>query len=214
MDFFRWASRHYIFIGLVSLLILSPFLLPSEWIDGAREFIGKAGLLQGLFILGVILFFSTVIAPLNTISLVPFASVIFGWQLTSLVCIAAWTIGAVVAFLLSRRFGKRALSFLRILQETEKYSNRVPQELSFLSLIFLRMLIPVDILSYAIGLFTNISLFRYTLATAIGVTPFSIIWSYGGEAALSKQYLALFSAGAVAVLVILIGRHFYKINKN
>ncbi len=214
MDFFRWFARHYIFVGLVFLLILIPFIFPSEWIVATREFIEKAGFLQGLFFLGIVLFVSTVIAPLNTFSLVPFASMVFGWKITAFVCVIAWTLGAVVAFIFSRHYGKRALSFLKILQETEKYSNRVPEDLSFLSLIFLRMLIPVDILSYAIGLFTNISLFRYTLATAIGVTPFSIIWSYGGEAALSKQYLSLFSAGAVAVLVVLIGRHFYKINKN
>jgi len=37
----------------------------------------------------------------------------------------------------------------------------------------LRMVLPVDILSYALGLFSNISFIRYMLATIIGVTPFS-----------------------------------------
>ena len=109
MNLLRWITHHYIFIGLVLLLIVFPFALPPEWIDGARDFIARAGLLPGLFMLGVILFVSTVIAPLNTLSLVPFASLTFGWKLTSIVCITAWTLGAVVAFLLSRHFGKRAL---------------------------------------------------------------------------------------------------------
>jgi uncharacterized membrane protein YdjX (TVP38/TMEM64 family) len=214
MNILRWISRHYIFLGFVLLLVIAPIFFPNSWIEEMKTIIREVGYIPGLMILSFLLVLATVVAPINTLSLVPFASVTFGWPITTFVLIVSWTLGAVIAFLIARRFGKSALRNWRMFREAENYSSRVPHDLSFLSLIFLRMLIPVDLLSYAVGLFTNISLFRYTLATLIGVAPFSFVWSYGGEAVLSKEYLSLFAAGGVAALTILIARHFYKKGKN
>lgn len=214
MNVSNWISRHYVFIAFVLFLIVVPIFFPDSWIDLMKDTIKGVGYIPGLMIYGLLLIFSTVIAPLNTLSLVPFAAVTFGWQITMVVLIISWTIGAVIAFLIARIFGKRALHNWQIFRDAEKYSSSVPHDLSFLSLIFLRMLIPVDLLSYAVGLFTNISLFRYTVATLIGVIPFSFVWSYGGKVALSKEYLSLFATGGVAILFILIVRHFYKKGKN
>ncbi len=214
MSITEWISRHYVFLGFVLLLIVAPLFFPDSWIEETKVIIQGVGYIPGLIILSSLLILATVVAPLNTLSLVPFASVTFGWEITAFVLIISWTIGAVIAFLIARHLGKGALRNWQMFRDAENYSSQVPHDLSFLSLIFLRMLIPVDILSYAVGLFTNISLFRYTLATLIGVTPFSFVWSYGGEAALSKEYLSLFAAGGVAALSFLIARHFYKRRKN
>jgi len=40
--------------------------------------------------------------------------------------------------------------------------------------------IPVDILSYAVGLFTDIHAITYFWATLVGIVPFAFIFSYAG----------------------------------
>ena len=214
MNIIRWLSRHYFFVVFVLILLVIPVFLPDSWIESMKKTIEGVGFVPGILIFAFLLIFTTVIAPLNSLSLVPFAAVTFGWQLTMAVLIISWTIGAVISFLFARRYGKNALHNWRVFRDAEKYSSKIPHDLSFLSLVFLRMLIPVDLLSYAIGLFTNISLFNYTLATLIGITPFSFFWAYGSEAALSKEYISLFAAGGVAVVLILMASHFYKTTKN
>lgn len=49
----------------------------------------------------------------------------------------------------------------------------------FWLLVFLRMILPVDFLSYAIGLLSQINFWKFSLATFIGVIPFSFLFSYG-----------------------------------
>jgi len=59
--------------------------------------------------------------------------------------------------------------------------KKIPKENLFLGIIFLRMVIPVDILSYALGLFSKIKTRDYLLATIIGVSPFAFIFAYLGR---------------------------------
>ena len=64
------------------------------------------------------------------------------------------------------------------------------------------MIIPVDILSYALGFFSTVSLTEYTFATIIGVSYFSFVFSYLGAAAIEDNIL-LFVGVAVFSLCIL-----------
>ena len=79
--------------------------------------------------------------------------------------------------------------------------------------MLLRILIPVDILSYALGLISAMPLSHYILATAIGITPFSFIWSYAGEAAFSQEYTNLAAIAGVALLILVAAVYFFKRGK-
>ena len=63
------------------------------------------------------------------------------------------------------------------------------------------MVLPVDILSYALGLFTTIKTWKYILATFIGVIPFAFIFSYAGMVNIYYQI----GAFVLAALVLLLG---------
>jgi len=63
------------------------------------------------------------------------------------------------------------------------------------------MAIPVDVLSYTLGLFTSISFSRYLLATFIGVIPFAFFFAY---AAGFPTVLQVISA-ILAIEVLIIG---------
>ncbi|RMD59929.1 hypothetical protein D6833_10765, partial [Candidatus Parcubacteria bacterium] len=49
---------------------------------------------------------ATVVAPLTTVPLIPLAAALWGPIPTALLSIAAWWIGAIIAFWISRRFGE------------------------------------------------------------------------------------------------------------
>ena len=63
----------------------------------------------------------------------------------------------------------------------------------------MRMVIPVDVLSYAIGLFSTMSLKSYTLATVIGITPFAFIFAYTAKLPLWLQVCVLIFTGVVII---------------
>ena len=62
----------------------------------------------------------------------------------------------------------------------------------------LRAIIPVDILSYALGLFSKVDFKTYALATMIGIIPFTVILSYLGTVPLWYQV-----SGIVAIVLLI-----------
>lgn len=144
---------------------------------------------------------STVIAPVSTIALIPIATALWGGFVTALLNITAWTVGAIIAFLISRRYGKPLVEKYSNLEKIAQYEQILGTKYIFWNLVVLRMIIPVDILSYAIGLFTAVKLTTYASATLIGVTPFAFILSYLPTLPLAFQI----GAGALILFVIYFG---------
>ena len=126
--------------------------------------------------------------------LVPIASNIFGWIPTAFITIIAWTIGSAVAFWLARKYGVDIVKRLIPLKQIAKYENKIPEENIFWTVVFLRTTIPVDILSYALGLFSTIKFKPYILATIIGVSPFAFFFAYAGMLPFAYQVIALLIA--------------------
>lgn len=211
MEFLR---KHFVAIFFFLALFAVTIFLPDSFIEGSIEALKNQGVTGGLTIVGLILFMTTVVAPLNSMALIPIASAMYGWVPTALVAIISWGLAAVVAFLISRYLGRPALSALGFTASISKIEKRIPEHISFWSIVFLRIVLPVDVLSYALGIFSTISLSTYTIATFIGITPFAIIFSILGDAYYSKNYplfLSGFAAGAFLMMVVFF---FYKKTKN
>jgi len=161
-------------------------------------------LIQGNGVVGAILFIflmfsATVVAPVTVLPLVPFASVIFGPLETALYSIIGWWFGSIVAFLIARYGGKPLLERFVSFEEIEKYESKIPKGLTFGGLVLLRTIIPVDILSYVVGLLSTISLTSYALATIIGIAPFAFLLSYGGSSFFDANYIVFMAVIIVAV---------------
>lgn len=131
---------------------------------------------------------TTVFAPITVLPLIPAAALIFGAFLTSLLSIIGWTLGAMIAFLLARFLGRTVLQSIVSLEAVERLEKKIGRRTEFWYVVFLRVIVPVDILSYALGFLSNISFGSYVLATVIGITPFSFIFAYGGEALLKNFF--------------------------
>lgn len=65
---------------------------------------------------------------------------------------------------------------------------------------------PVDVLSYALGLFSNMSHSAFLLATLLGVTPFAFVFSYLGSLPPGFQLILLIEI----ILLLIIIRVVYK----
>lgn len=210
----NFLKDHFVAIALFVSLFIISLTLPDSFIEAGIESLKGQGFVAGLSVVGLILFTTTVVAPLNSLALIPIASALYGWLLTALVATFAWTMAAIVAFVISRYLGRpalRALGFTKSLYNIEK---KIPEHVSFWSIVFLRIMLPIDVLSYALGLFSNVSLPVYASASLIGIAPFAFIFSIVGDAFFANNYGLLIGAIAFGALVLLFGWHFYKKTQN
>lgn len=187
-----------IIIGIIIFIFIS-YLVQAN-LDFFKSIIQNN--ILGILIYMILNIIAIVIAPVTVfVFLMPIASNLFGWFATAIITIIAWTIGSVIAFIIARKYGVPLVKKLIPLNKITKIEKRVPKENVFWSIVFLRMVIPVDILSYALGLFSKISLKRYTIATFIGITPFAFVFAYAGSLPIQYQIVALI----IALISILIG---------
>jgi len=146
---------------------------------------------------------SVVIAPVVTVPLVPVAASIWGNLGAALLSALGWTTGSLIAFWIARCFGQPAVERIvspHLVQKIEEYIPDKRRNL-FWWVVLLRVSLPEDILSYALGLFTRVPFRVYALATVIGTLPGAFVFSYVGELPMIYQALVL-AAGGVAVLVM------------
>ena len=188
-------------IGIIIILVF--FLLTSYLVQNNLEYIktliGNNPISVVVFVL--ILIIATVIAPINAVPLLPIASNVWGWVITGILSVIGWTIGALIAFSLARKYGVPLVKKFFSLKDIARFEKLIPEENIFWSIVFLRMAIPVDILSYVLGLFSHIKFRTYALATLIGIAPLAFLISYVGTLQIRYQILTFL----VAVLIILIG---------
>ncbi|MHB8660808.1 MAG: TVP38/TMEM64 family protein [Minisyncoccota bacterium] len=152
-------------------------------------------LLTALFVVFVI--------PLDIALLIPIGAIVWGPIPTALMSIAGWTLGAIAAFGIARRFGLPAVERLIGLARVRAIEQRIPKRNLFLMVVFLRMLVSVDVLSYALGLFSAISWGTYVAATAIGVAPFGFYFAYAGTLPFWYRIAAVLLAFVLAGFAII-----------
>ncbi len=185
---------------IIFLFILSSYLVKKN-IDNINGFI------SGYHFFGIILFIvfvviAVVIAPISAMPLIPIASNLWGWQAGALFSTIGWTLGSFIAFSISRKYGKSLLRKFIPLKKIERIEKRIPKEYHFANLILLRWIAPVDLLSYALGLLTNIKTNLFLTTTIVGLLPQAIIFSYIGILSLSQQLL-LFLVGSVLFIILI-----------
>lgn len=91
---------------------------------------------------------SVVLMPFSSLPLLPLASSVFGVALTALLSALGWWLGCLVAFQLARR-GRHLLE------------AKVPADVGFGAIVLLRMVLPVDLVSFALGLLKQLPFSRY-----------------------------------------------------
>jgi uncharacterized membrane protein YdjX (TVP38/TMEM64 family) len=199
--------------ALIELLVISLIFIVLTYfvqtnLNFFKNLIGKN--IYGILIYLLIIIIAIVIAPISSIPLIPLVSNIWGWKLAAAISIIGWTLGSIIAFLLARKYGVKIVKRLIPLKQIYFIESKIPEGNLFFAVIFLRMIIPVDILSYALGLFTKIKFWPYALATFIGVIPVTLILAYVGTINPLFQLIVFLIVG----IIILIGLFINKKVKN
>ena len=113
----------------------------------------------------------------------------------------------------SRRFGKPFVEKVFSLDKLHSFENYFTNKNLFWTVVFLRMIMPVDVLSYALGLFSKIRAKSFFLSTLIGVTPFAFIFSYTGGLSTGLQIITFIEILSFLGLVYLIQKVILNKNK-
>lgn len=133
--------------------------------------------------LGMAAFFASsvvaVLMPLLTnLPLVPAASLAWGPMTTAVLLLAGWVVGAGLSFTLGRHARGFILGRLPSIRRHADIDRLVWPRHRVLSLVMLRMTFPVDVLSYALGLFSrDTTLAQNLVSTALGAAPFAVLFA-------------------------------------
>ena len=157
----------------------------------------------------IILVISAIIAPIDIMFLIPAATAAWGWLNTALYSLIGWTLGSIAVFIISRRYGVPLIKKFLSMDQIYKYKKILPEKNAFFGIIFLRIAIPVDAISYGIGLFTEINLTTFFFATLIGFMPLAFLLAYLGTLPPIIQLISF----VVFLVIIMISYLSFK-NKN
>lgn len=159
--------------------------------------------------LGIVVFVVTsavaVLMPMLTnLPLVPFAVLAWGPWWTALLLMLGWMVGATLSFTLGRHARELILRYFPAVQRHADIDRLIHPHHRMGSLVLLRMTFPVDVLSYALGLFSrSTTLTESVLSTAIGAAPFALLFALLPTLSATAQLMVFGASTLVFVLYLL-----------
>jgi uncharacterized membrane protein YdjX (TVP38/TMEM64 family) len=149
------------------------------------------------------------VAPLPANVTIAANGLVFGPFWGALVSWVSMLVGASICFALSKKFGKPVAQRFAgaSLDAAEKFFERY----GLMAMLGARMIpvIPFDAVSYVAG-FVGVPYSRFIGATAIGLIPSVILYSYIGSIAVTGFWWLFGSLIAVSVLGLWLGRRFLR----
>lgn len=192
-----------ILIGVAALALVGLGFWQSAWDVAWLEDWIRLNPVLGGGIYVVLLIVSVVVLPFSSMPLLPLATRNFGVVTTALLSTGGWWIGCLIAFQIAR-LGRPMLERVTSLAAIDRLESKVPHDIGFGGIIVLRMILPVDVVSFALGLLKELRLQTYAVASLVGIVPFAFVWSYAGGQLGSGQFLsfALIVVGLTAVVLV------------
>ena len=180
--------KKFLPVIVIILLFIASSFVSQQYTDIVRDYVLKNQLVGALaYVLAVIL--AITIAPLSSIPLIPILVSVWGILFTAILTIFSWTIGSIIAFWIARKFGAPIVGKFVSLEKIDKSYTEIPEKNLFWYLLLLRTTIPVDILSYALGILTKVEWKMYIITTFLGIIPAVLLLSYFGSFPVEYQLL-------------------------
>ena len=205
MRFVRSTHIQYVVASIATLVLFLGVAHLSQMNQSFLENITAQASIVGVVSYICMLVLAVVIAPVSTFFLLPVAAVSYGPMLAAVYTIVGWTMGSMIAFYLARRFGLRWVGKIERVQQLRAIEAALPRRHVFFIVMLLRTTRPVDILSYALGIFSSMSYRSFFLATMLGIAPFTFLLTHASVSTLKYQISVfligclLFAAGAYYV---------------
>jgi len=195
--------KEIVIIAIIIGVFIVASVVSKNYENEFKNLIQIPGFLgMGIYIFLAVI--SNIIAPLTVLPLLPVVVALWGSFLTAVFSIIGWTIGAAIIFHLSRRYGKPFAARLINIQKAEEIAHAIPKKNFFWIVALLRLILPVDLLSFALGLFTKMPWQPYLAATVIGIAPFAFLLAYG--VALPLNFQIFLGVIILGIFIILYGR--------
>jgi len=196
-----------IYISAVSILILylrDKPLMDPQWIVGKLEDYGKE---SPVFFIILYTLRPLILFPASILSIA--GGLIYGAIDSTVYSVIGGTLGAVVAFCISRIFGKDFVD--RFLWRYAETMNASIGETGFKIIFLLRVIpfIPFDLVNYGAGL-TKINTRDYILGTLLGLIPSSFVYAFLGSSLNDVTSWKFFQAFLIFILIILIAEKYKK----
>jgi len=157
---------------------------------------------------------AVVFMPLTVMPLIPIAAGIFGPFVTSILSIIGWSLGAAIAFLIARYWGRPVVERFFNTENMDALIARIPSKTHFWFIVLLRLTLPVDLVSYALGLAKSLSFTSYIAATILGVTWFSFAFAYMGDALFKGNTIEILEIALVSLSVFILGAYTLRLLKS
>jgi uncharacterized membrane protein YdjX (TVP38/TMEM64 family) len=194
------VRREYLSLAIIATVLMVAVWFARTHAESLKTFIDHHAV-QGVAVYLTLNILDAVIAPGATLPLIPIASRAWGRMPAALLTTIGWSAGSLVAFYIARRWGSPLVRKLTSMERVKRLRRYVPQR-PFWSVVFLRMIVPMDVISYVLGLFTDMTWWRYGLATALGLTPSAFILTYIGKTPRAYDILMFGIGGAVVGWII------------
>lgn len=199
---------------IAAIIIAFRFLPVSEWLRNFQTYVRGLGALGYAVYIAVYAICVVAFVPASILTLG--AGAIFGFVGGTVVVVIGATIGATLAFLLARtvmrkRIEKMTESNARFRALDRAIAN---EGIKIVFLVRLAVVFPFTYINYAFGL-TAIPLWRYVVATFLGIIPATAAFVFASSAATkattgattSITKIVYIAGGVIAIIVsVLIGR--------
>lgn len=194
--------------GIALLLFIAGFIIVSYIVQSNTDFFTKyiQNNIASMIIYVIILIISAVIAPIDPAFLMPVAIASWGWLNTAILSLVGWTLGSALVFVIARKFGLPLIQRFVPLKKVYKYEKLMHKHDKFFGIIFLRLAMPIDIISYVIALFTTVDFIPYFIATLIGYLPLALLLAFLGTLSFNLQIISF----VIFVILVLIFFFFFK----
>jgi len=196
--------RTQIVIAAAAVVLVALGVWQWEWNTGWLEAWIRQHALLGAGLYVVLVAASVVVLPFSSLPLLPLATRWYGVPLTAVLSATGWWVGCLLAFQIAR-LGRPYLERVTSLDAVDRLADKVPADLGFGGIVMLRLILPVDVVSFALGLVKRLTFRTYAAASLTGILPFAFVWSYaGGELGASRFWsFAVVMIGMTAATVAL-----------
>jgi uncharacterized membrane protein YdjX (TVP38/TMEM64 family) len=203
-----------VLVVIAAIVIAYRFLSVSEWLKHFQTYVRGLGAIG--YVVYIIVYALCVVAFVPASILTIGAGAIFGFAGGTIVVVIGATIGATLAFLLARTVMRKRIE--KMTERNKKFralDRAIASEgMKIVFLVRLAVVFPFTWVNYAFGL-TAIPLWRYILATFLGIIPATAAFVFassaaaraatGGTSNITK--IVYIAGGIIAIIVsVLIGR--------
>ncbi|MBU2503807.1 MAG: VTT domain-containing protein [Nanoarchaeota archaeon] len=153
--------------------IIGFFIALSYFVQSNLGFVQEnlKNSILGAFLYSFAFFLAVVIAPISAIPLLPIAAKIWGVFPATVLSITGLTSGSTVAFMISQKYGSIVAKKFFSQKQIDKIEKKFIGDNYLWKILFMRMILPAELLSYVLGISKKIELKKFVVATTIGMIP-------------------------------------------